>query len=114
VRAIQQVASVKVMAHITGGGLLENVPRTLPANVKAVFEQSRWTVPQLFVELCKRGNLTHEEKYRTFNMGIGYTLIVPLADAPRAVQAVAGAKVVGWVEARAQDEPQVVIHPARN
>lgn len=113
VRAIQAVAEVKVMAHITGGGLLENVPRTLPENTKAVFEQSRWSVPPLFTELCKRGALAHEEKYRTFNMGIGYTLIVPLADAPKALQAVPSAKVVGWVEERRGGEPQVVVHPAR-
>lgn len=113
VRAIQRVAGVKVMAHITGGGLLENVPRTLPPSVKAIFEQSRWEVPPLFTELCKRGNLQHEEKYRTFNMGIGYTLVVPLADAPKAVQAAPGAKVIGWIETRTQGEPQVVVHPAR-
>jgi phosphoribosylformylglycinamidine cyclo-ligase len=113
VRAIQQVATVKVMAHITGGGLLENVPRTLPSNVKAVFEQSRWTVPAIFAELSKRGNLQHEEKYRTFNMGIGYTMVVPLADAPKAVAAVPGAKVIGWIEKRGEGEPQVVVHPAR-
>jgi phosphoribosylformylglycinamidine cyclo-ligase len=114
VRAIQQVAKVKVMAHITGGGLLENVPRTLPSAVRAVFEQSRWEIPPLFEELCKRGNLTHAEKYRTFNMGIGYTLVVPLADAPKAVAAVPGAKVVGWIEARSEGGPQVVVHPARS
>lgn len=113
VRAIQRVAGVKVMAHITGGGLLENVPRTLPPSLKAIFEQSRWEVPPLFTELCKRGNLQHEEKYRTFNMGIGYTLVVPLADAPKAVQAAPGAKVIGWIETRTQGEPQVVVHPAR-
>jgi phosphoribosylformylglycinamidine cyclo-ligase len=113
VRAIQRVAKVKVMSHITGGGLLENVPRTLPAGVKAVFEQSRWEIPPLFAELCKRGNLQHEERYRTFNMGVGYTLIVPMIDAPKAVQAVSGAKVAGWIEKRAQGEPQVVVHPAR-
>jgi|SRR5579884_2817318 len=113
VRAIQRVASVKVMSHITGGGLLENVPRTLPQNVKAVFEQSRWEIPRLFDELCRRGNLAHEEKYRTFNMGIGYTLVVPLSDAAKAVGAVPGAKVVGWIESRKGDEPQVVVHPAR-
>ncbi len=114
VRAIQKVASVKVMAHITGGGLLENVPRTLPTNVKAVFEQSRWQVPPIVLELCARGNLQHEEKYRTFNMGIGYTLVVPLADAAKAVQAVPGAKIIGWIEARVEGEAQVVVHPARS
>lgn len=113
VRAIQEVAGVKVMAHITGGGLLENVPRTLPENCKAIFEQSRWTVPPLMQELVKRGDLRHEERYRTFNMGIGFTLILGTADAVKALRAVPEAKVVGWVEARAAGEAAVVVHPAR-
>ena len=100
VRKIQEVARVKTMAHITGGGLLENVARTLPAGCKARFEQSRWTVPPIEAELVRRGNLAHEERYRVFNMGVGYTLVVPLADAERAVTAVAGAAVVGWIEER--------------
>jgi phosphoribosylformylglycinamidine cyclo-ligase len=102
------------MAHITGGGLLENVPRTLPQSVKAVFEQQRWSVPPILRELVRRGHLTHEERYRTFNMGIGYTLVVPVSDAPQAIAAVPGATVVGWIEARAEGEPRVVIHPARD
>ena len=113
VRAIQRVAKVKAMSHITGGGLLENVPRTLPAGVKAVFEQARWNVPPLFEELVRRGGLTHEERYRTLNMGVGYTLIVPLADAEKAAAAVPGARVIGWIEERRDDEPRVVVHPAR-
>jgi phosphoribosylformylglycinamidine cyclo-ligase len=114
VRAIEDVAHVKTMAHITGGGLLENVPRTLPENVKAIFEQQRWDVPPIMRELVRRGNLSHEERYRTLNMGIGYTLIVPVTEAPKAVAAAPGARVVGWVEARTADEPRVVIHPARS
>ena len=74
VRAMQQVVTVKTMAHITGGGLLENVPRTLPSNVKAVFDAAQWSVPPIMLELVRRGNLTYEEKYRTLNMGVGYTL----------------------------------------
>ncbi len=113
VRAIEKVARVKTMAHITGGGLLENVPRTLPENVKAIFEAARWSVPPIMTELVRRGNLTYEEKYRTLNMGIGYTLIVPLADVAKATAAAPGAKVVGWIEAREANEPHVVIHEAR-
>lgn len=113
VRAIQTVAKVKVMSHITGGGLLENVPRTLTGNVKAIFEQARWSVPPIMQELVKRGSLGHEEKYRTLNMGIGYTLVVPLADAEKAVAATHGARVVGWIEARVVGDPAVVIHEAR-
>jgi phosphoribosylformylglycinamidine cyclo-ligase len=113
VRAIEAVATVKAMAHITGGGLLGNVPRTLPANAKAIFEQQRWSVPPIMRELIRRGEVGFDERYRVFNMGIGYTLIVPLSDAPAALAAVPGAKVVGWIEARTGAESQVVIHPAR-
>ena len=113
VRAIEAVATVKAMAHITGGGLRENVPRTLPPNVKAIFEQQRWSIPPIIRELIRRSDLGFDERYRVFNMGIGYTLIVPLSDAPAALAAVSGAKVVGWIETRTGDESQVVIHPAR-
>jgi phosphoribosylformylglycinamidine cyclo-ligase len=113
VRAIEDVADVKVMAHITGGGLLENVPRTLPEDVKAIFEQSRWSVPPLLAELVRRGELAHEERYRTFNMGIGFTLVMTTADAAKALGAVPQAKVVGWLETRAPGEPAVVVHPSR-
>lgn len=114
VRAIQAVADVKTMSHITGGGLLENVPRTLPDGVKAVFEQARWRVPPIMEELVRRGSLEHEEKYRTLNMGVGYTLVVPFADAQKAVDAARGAKVIGWIEPRGADDAQVVIHEARS
>ena len=113
VRAIERVAKVKAMAHITGGGLLENVPRTLPEDCKAVFEQSRWVVPPLVAELVRRGELGESERYRIFNMGIGYTLIVPLADAQKALGAWPTAAVVGWVERRDGRDPSVVVHPAR-
>jgi phosphoribosylformylglycinamidine cyclo-ligase len=113
VRAIEEVATVRAMAHITGGGLLENVARTLPAGFKAIFEQQRWSVPPLIGELVRRGNLDVQERYRVFNMGIGYTLIVPFTEAAAAVGAAPGAKVVGWIEARTGDEPSVIVHPAR-
>lgn len=111
VRAIQRVARVKAMAHITGGGLLENIPRTLPENVRAVFEQQRWSVPPIIEELIRRGNVGADERYRIFNMGIGYTLIVPVTQAALAMAAAPGAKVVGWIESRSGDEPRVIIHP---
>jgi phosphoribosylformylglycinamidine cyclo-ligase len=109
VRAIERVAHVKAMAHITGGGLLENVPRTLPENVKAVFEQQRWSIPPILQELVRRGDLG-EERYRIFNMGVGFTLVVPVTEAAAAVAAAPGAKVVGWIESRAGNEPRVIIH----
>jgi len=113
VRAIQDVADVKAMAHITGGGLADNVPRTLPATCKAIFEQSRWTVPLFIADLVRRSDLPHDERYRTLNMGIGFTLIVSTADAMKALAAVPEAKVIGWIEAREPGEPAAVIHPVR-
>jgi phosphoribosylformylglycinamidine cyclo-ligase len=114
VRAIQAVADVKAMAHITGGGLLDNVPRTLPDGTKAIFEQQRWSVPPIMGELVRRGDLSAAERYRTLNMGIGYTLIVPFAQAEKAVGAAPGAKVVGWIERRGAEDPAVIVHPARH
>jgi phosphoribosylformylglycinamidine cyclo-ligase len=114
VRAIERVAKVKAMAHITGGGLLENVPRTLPDECKAVFEQSRWSIPPLVAELVRRGQLGESERYRIFNMGVGYTLVVPLADAQKALGAWPAAAIVGWVERRNAGDPSVVVHPARS
>jgi phosphoribosylformylglycinamidine cyclo-ligase len=113
VRAIGDVADVKAMAHITGGGLSDNVPRTLPAACKAIFEQSRWEVPPFIADLVRTAGLSHDERYRTLNMGIGFTLVVSTADAVKALRAVPEAKVIGWIEMREAGEPAVVIHPVR-
>ena len=114
VRAIRAVADVKSMAHITGGGLIDNVPRTLTDGVAAVLEQARWDVPPLMRELATRGDLAHEERYRTFNMGIGYTLVVPITDVTAALAAAPGARVVGFVQPRRDGEPRVIVRPARS
>ena len=113
VRAIRRVAEVKTMAHVTGGGLLDNVPRTLPEHVTAVFEQTRWDVPPIMAELVRRGELAHEERYRTLNMGVGYTLIVPIAGVDAALRAAPGARVVGFVQPRSDGEPRLIVRPAR-
>ncbi len=113
VRAIRRVADVKTMAHITGGGLLENVPRTLPEHAAAVFEQTRWDVPPIMTELVRRCDLPHEERYRTLNMGVGYTLIMPIADVAAALGAAPGARVVGFVQPRRDADARVIVRPAR-
>ncbi len=111
VRAIQRVARVKAMAHITGGGLLENVPRTLRAGVQAVFDARAWSVPAIVAEVARRAQLSHEECYRTLNMGVGFTLIVPAEDAAAALAAVPNAVSVGRIEARSDGEPAVIVRP---
>ncbi len=61
----------------------------------------------------RRGNLAHEERYRTLNMGVGYTLIVPITDVDKALAAAPGARVVGFVQPRGDGDPRVVVRPAR-
>jgi len=113
VRTIRKVADVKSMAHITGGGLLDNVPRTLPDHAAAIFAPTRWEVPPIISEIVRRASLSHEERYRTLNMGVGYTLIVPIADVGAALAAAPGARVVGFVQPRRDEDPRGVVRPAR-
>jgi phosphoribosylformylglycinamidine cyclo-ligase len=72
---------IKGMAHITGGGLLENVPRVLPRGCRAVIQQNSWPKPPIFDILREGGGIEPTEMYRTFNYGIGMVLIVPEQEA---------------------------------
>ncbi len=67
---------VKALAHITGGGIFDNIPRILPHNVAAGIDFNSWEMPQIFQWLAEVGNISHQEMYRTFNCGIGMVAIV--------------------------------------
>jgi len=67
---------IKAAAHITGGGLIDNIPRTLPPQFKAVIQKRSWTVPDIFKRIQSAGDIPEEEMYKVFNMGIGMTWIV--------------------------------------
>lgn len=77
--------AIKGMAHITGGGLLENIPRVLPENTVADIDGKSWPRPKLFQWLQAEGNVDEKEMHRTFNCGIGLVLVVAAADAERAM-----------------------------
>jgi len=77
-KALQKISNtlpIKGMAHITGGGILENIPRILPEGLTVLIDK-KWTIPPIFVEIAKRGNIHPREMLRTFNMGIGMVIII--------------------------------------
>ncbi len=73
---LMKSVKVKALAHITGGGLLENLPRVLPENTTAIIDESSWQWPAIFEWLKTNGNVAQQEMYRTFNCGIGMVLCV--------------------------------------
>jgi phosphoribosylformylglycinamidine cyclo-ligase len=70
------LSKVKGLAHLTGGGFIENIPRVLPENLDAVIQLGSWQVPPLWKLIQEKGNISTEEMYRVFNMGIGMIAIV--------------------------------------
>lgn len=77
---------IKGLSHITGGGFIENIPRVLPTNVNVQIEMGSWPVLPIFNLLKKVGNISHDDLYRTFNMGIGMVVIVAEEDAEEALR----------------------------
>lgn len=111
--SLMKALPVKGMAHITGGGLTENVPRVLPDSVKAVIEKNAWERPKLFQWLQAEGNVAESEMHRVFNCGIGMVVIVAQADADKAIELLKAAGqpalCIGRVEARQADEAQTIV-----
>ncbi len=102
---------VNALAHITGGGLLENIPRVLPQQTKAVIDAKSWQLPAVFAWLQENGNVDSSEMYRTFNCGIGMVIAVPNGSAEAAIKQLQAdgeeAFVVGHIEAADTEKPFV-------
>jgi phosphoribosylformylglycinamidine cyclo-ligase len=88
---------IKGLAHITGGGLIDNVPRILPSNCDAIIETKSWRVPRIFQILQQNGKIDVHEMYQVFNMGIGMVAIVAEENAQRTVS-ILRAKPIGRIE----------------
>ncbi|MBP0129190.1 MAG: phosphoribosylformylglycinamidine cyclo-ligase [Nitrospira sp.] len=80
-----QDCPIKGIAHITGGGITENLPRVFPAGIGAQVQRSAWSVPPIFQAIARLGQVERAEMYRVFNMGIGMILVVPASDAPTVI-----------------------------
>jgi phosphoribosylformylglycinamidine cyclo-ligase len=104
---------VKGIAHITGGGLLENVPRILPEPLCARLDKRTWPMPPLFRLMQDQGNIDEQEMLRVFNCGIGMTIVVAAEDADRAVELLRHAGETAWrigeITQRARGAPQTVV-----
>lgn len=77
-----RLSTIKALVHITGGGFIENIPRVLPEGLGAVIHLNSWTIPPLWALIQQMGNISTEEMYRVFNMGIGMIAILDLSNAP--------------------------------
>ncbi len=100
------------MAHITGGGLPENLPRVLPEGTKAVIDTNSWERPEVFNWLQQQGNIEESEMLRTFNCGVGMVLCVDKQDADLAIETLSNAGEQVWRLghiAESAGAPEVVI-----
>ena len=84
------------MAHITGGGLPDNLVRCLPEGCRAIVERGSWHVPSIFRLIQDLGRVPDEDMYHTFNMGVGYVLVVPEAVADEAATRLSAAGETGY------------------
>ncbi len=112
VRDLLDQVDIHAMSHITGGGLLENIPRVMPENTRAQIDASSWTMPQVFNWLQENGNVEQQEMYRTFNCGVGMVLVVNAEDADSAIEQLNAAGEKAWRLGEivsSNGEPDVVI-----
>jgi phosphoribosylformylglycinamidine cyclo-ligase len=100
---------VRGLAHITGGGLIGNVPRVLPEGLTAKFDSQSWSIPPIFELIQKRGNVDRDEMYKVFNMGIGMAVVCAKGDVDRLTKALPEARVIGEVM-KQQGKARVVIN----
>jgi len=99
---------VKGIAHITGGGFVGNIPRTLPKELAAHLHKDSWDIPPIFKLIQENGNIEETEMYRVFNMGIGMVLICSPEQAAKTVSILPQAKAIGEI-IKAGDEERVII-----
>jgi phosphoribosylformylglycinamidine cyclo-ligase len=88
---------IKSMAHITGGGFYDNIPRVIPEGLRVVVRNGSWPVPAIFRTIRDRGGIGEREMFRTFNMGVGMALVTSAADAPGAVARFARLGQKAWI-----------------
>jgi phosphoribosylformylglycinamidine cyclo-ligase len=107
VRALRAAATVRSIAHLTGGGWEGNLPRALPAGLGAVIDRDSWVVPPVFRVLVEWGTIAESEAFDTWNMGIGIVAVIAPSDERAALRALPDAIRIGSVERARPDAPRV-------
>jgi phosphoribosylformylglycinamidine cyclo-ligase len=105
----QGLPLIKGMAHITGGGLIGNVPRILPRGLAVKFNSKSWAIPPIFQLIQRQGNIDKEEMYRVFNMGIGMVVICSPDEAGQLIKQLPESKVIGEVVKQTGEERVIII-----
>ncbi|MCR4666971.1 MAG: phosphoribosylformylglycinamidine cyclo-ligase [Desulfovibrio sp.] len=114
IRHLLRDMEIKGMAHITGGGFFDNIPRTLPERVEAHIRFGSWEIPPVFTWLKEEGNLSWPELFQIFNCGIGYVLVLPAEEAEEAISRIRVFKMPAWqigeiTKRSSADSEQVVL-----
>ena len=108
VRPLLDTGVIKGMAHVTGGGITDNLPRVLPPGTEAVVRSGSWDVPPIFQWLEREGRVPRADMLRTFNMGVGLILVVASGDADRVLASLSGeGRVIGDIRSVSSAEPRV-------
>jgi phosphoribosylformylglycinamidine cyclo-ligase len=111
IQALQTQISINGIAHITGGGITENLPRVLPNDAQARIDLNSWQRPEIFDWLQREGNVEDGEMLRTFNCGLGMILCVATQDAEKTISILSSnnesASIIGEIVTRAESEPSV-------
>ena len=100
------------IANITGGGLLENIPRCLPNGTRAVLDKNTWKPPAIFNWLQQQGNISENEMYRSFNVGVGMVVVVPAKEVDTALDCLKATGEIAWIIGSVESsrqKPTVVI-----
>lgn len=108
---LMKTVDIHAVSHITGGGLLENLPRVMPDNTMANIDTNSWNRPAVFDWIQANGNVEYEEMHRTLNCGIGLVIVVDASEQDKAIEILTNAgetvSVIGQIEASDQKEPTV-------
>ena len=104
---------INALAHITGGGITENLPRVLPANAQARIDLTSWARPEIFNWIQTQGNITDQDMYRTFNCGVGMIVCVAQQHAQQALENLnadaENAFIIGTIAEKPDDEAAVIL-----